>query len=145
MIDRFIAYAVAFEEAVKSDDWSQVEPFFTENAVYETDGGPPFGGKREGRAAILAFFKQSLDEFDRRFDSREGDLLEGPTEKDGAIWIKWAATYRVADAPELRIEGEERAYYDGDQIRRLDDYIPADVSEGIATFMDAHGSKLKPA
>ena len=98
MIDRFLAYAVAFEEGVKSDDWSVVEPFFTEDAVYETNNGPPFGGKREGRAAILAFFKQSLDEFDRRFDSREGDLLEGPTEKDGSVWIKFVATYRVAGA-----------------------------------------------
>lgn len=143
MIDRFLAYAVAFEEGVKSDDWSVVEPFFTEDAVYETDGGPPFAGRREGRAAVLAFFKQSLDEFDRRFDSREGELLEGPMEKDGGVFIKWAATYRVANAPELRIEGEERAFYDGDRIRRLEDYFPPDARERIAAFMDAHGSKLK--
>jgi hypothetical protein len=144
MIDRFIAYAVAFEEGIKSDDWSAVGAFFTEDAVYETNDGPPFGGKREGREAVLAFFKRSLDGFDRRFDSREGKLLEGPIEKDGAVWIKWEASYRVQNAPELRIEGEERAFYDGDRIRRLEDYIPAEVNDRIAVFMQAHGSKLKP-
>jgi hypothetical protein len=143
MVDRFIAYAVAFEQAIQSDDWSALEPFFREDAVYETNDGPPFGGSRVGRPAILAFFKQSLDEFDRRFDSREGELLEGPVEKDGAVFIRWSATYRVSGAPELRIEGEERAFYDGDRIRHLEDYIPAQVNEKIAAFMSAHGSKLE--
>ncbi len=144
MVERFIAYALAFEEAVKSDDWSGVEAFFAENAVYETFSGPPFGGRRVGREAILAFLKQSLDEFDRRFDSRDGELVEGPIEKDGGVWIKYAATYRVADAPEFRIEGEEIAFYDGDRIQRLEDRFANDVSASIAAFMEEHGSKLKP-
>ena len=33
-IDRYVAYATAFEEAYASDDWSKLEPFFTEDAVY---------------------------------------------------------------------------------------------------------------
>jgi hypothetical protein len=32
-IPRFAAYAVAFEKAYASDDWSLVEDFFTEDAV----------------------------------------------------------------------------------------------------------------
>ena len=34
-IDRYLAYAAAFEEAYASDDWSTLDPFFTEDAVYE--------------------------------------------------------------------------------------------------------------
>ena len=34
-IARFAAYAAAFEEAVASDDWSPLEPFFTDHVVYE--------------------------------------------------------------------------------------------------------------
>ena len=31
--DRYVAYAAAFEEAYASDNWAQLEPFFTEDAV----------------------------------------------------------------------------------------------------------------
>ena len=75
MIDRFIAYVMAFEAGIESDDWSPVGSFFTDDAIYATNDGPPFGGKREGREAILAFFKRSLNEFDRRFDSRDRGWL----------------------------------------------------------------------
>ena len=37
-IERFGEYAAAFEVAFEKDDWSVLEPFFTENAVYETFG-----------------------------------------------------------------------------------------------------------
>jgi len=29
-IERYLAYAAAFEEAYASDNWSKLEPFFTE-------------------------------------------------------------------------------------------------------------------
>jgi len=53
LLDRFQAYAAAFEDAYKSDDWSRLEPYFTDDAVYEIPGGPPLGVCHEGRAAIL--------------------------------------------------------------------------------------------
>ncbi len=33
--DRYQSYAEAFEETYKDDDWTRIEPFFTEDAVYE--------------------------------------------------------------------------------------------------------------
>ena len=41
MIDRFVAYAGAFEEAYASDDWLKLEPFFTEDAVSQVIAAPP--------------------------------------------------------------------------------------------------------
>ena len=35
IVDRYQAYADAFEQSYEDDDWSHVEPFFTEDAVYE--------------------------------------------------------------------------------------------------------------
>ena len=84
-IDRYLAYAAAFEEVYLSDDWSQLEPFFTEDAVYNFVAPVPFGGTYEGRAAVLAQFKNSVNGLDRRFDSRTVEVLEGPSEKDGAV------------------------------------------------------------
>ena len=50
-IDRYLAYAAAFEVAYDSDDWSVIEPFFTEDAVLEVFGEPPFAARHEGRVA----------------------------------------------------------------------------------------------
>ncbi|MBI5507025.1 MAG: nuclear transport factor 2 family protein [Deltaproteobacteria bacterium] len=140
--DRFLAYAAAFEQAFASDDWSVVAPHFTEDAVYETPGGPPFGGRHAGRAALLANFKQVLDAFDRRFASRQLEVLAGPEEREGAAWVKWRVTYTLAGAPDLRIEGEELAFFRGDQICRLEDRIPAAEGERTMAYMAAHGARL---
>lgn len=143
-IERYVAYATAFEEAYASDNWSILEPFFTEDAVYEFIAPAPFGGKYEGRAAVLAQFKNSVNGLDRRFDSRVVDVLEGPSEKDGAVWIRWAGTYTLAGTPDLRMEGEERAMFAGDRIRRLTDSITDAEAGRAGSYFAQHGTKLKP-
>ncbi len=37
ILERYQAYAAAFEESYVDDDWSRIGPYFTENAVYEGD------------------------------------------------------------------------------------------------------------
>jgi len=143
-VDRYLAYAEAFEEAYASDNWSKLEPFFTEDAVYEFVAPAPFGGKFEGRAAVLAQFKNSVNGFDRRFDSRAVEVREGPIEKDGGVWMRWAATYTLAGAPDCRMEGEERATFTGDRIRRLADSMTDAEAGRAGAYFAQHGSKLKP-
>lgn len=141
-IPRFAAYAAAFEKAFESDDWSLVAPFFAEDAVYEVPMGPPLGGRFEGREAILAYFKQVLDGFDRRFASREVALIEGPVEEGDAVRIRGTATYRADDVPPLVLELEEIVTFDGDRIRHMEDrYDPAMVQE-LLRYLDAHGETL---
>jgi hypothetical protein len=144
-IARFGEYAAAFEVAFEKDDWSVVEPYFTEDTVYETFGEPPFAGKAEGRPAVLDYLKGSLDGFDRRFDVRELESLEGPELRDGAMWMRWRVTYRVAAAPPISMEGEETATFEGDRIRRLEDRFAEDTSAKILKWMGEHGAKLKPS
>lgn len=143
-IDRYVAYATAFEEAYASDDWSKLEPFFTEDAVYEFIAPAPFGGKHEGRAAVLTQFKNSVNDLDRRFDSRAIEVLEGPNEKDGTVWVRWAGIYTLAGAPDCRMEGEERAVFAGDRIRRLADSITDAEAAHLGAYFAQHGAKLKP-
>ncbi len=143
-IDRFSEYAAAFEDVYKSDDWSVLEPYFTEDAVYEILGGPPFAGRYEGRDAILGYLKLSVNGFDRRFDTRELDLLEGPLERDGGVWMRWRVTYRVAGAPDLVLPGEETAWFEGDRIRRLEDRFGPEAGPTSQQYFEAHGEKLKP-
>jgi ketosteroid isomerase-like protein len=138
----FGAYAAAFEKAFVSDDWSLVEPFFTEDAVYEIGLDPPTGDRIEGRAAILAYFKDSVDGFDRRFESRDLSLLEGPKQDGQSVWVRGRATYRAAGVPEFVLELEETAYFEEKRICRLvDRYEPA-MKQQFSTYLSEHGAKL---
>jgi len=144
IVDRFTAYAAAFEDAYASDDWSKLDPFFTEDAVYETFADPPFGGLIEGREAIKAHFKQICAAFDRRFDSRTVELLTPPADRGGKVWFRWAAVYTLAGAPTLRMEGEETAVFEADRVRRLEDRMPAATVQSAQSYLAEHGAKLKP-
>ena len=138
----FMAYAGAFERAFASDEWSPLDPFFTEEAVYEIALDPPMGGRFEGRVAILAYFKDVLDRFDRRFESREVELVEGPKEDGDSVWVRGRATYRAQGVPEFVLELEEIAYFTGDRIRRLEDHYGPAMKQGIAAYLKEYGEKL---
>jgi hypothetical protein len=144
LIDRFQAYADAFEVAFEKDDWSVLEPYFTADAVYETRGGGPFDGRAEGRGKLIDYLKQSVSGFDRRFDERILEMTDGPEERDGQVWMRWRATYRVGDAPEIAIEGESTAHYDGDRIRLLEDAFAEGASDEVLAWMGRHAGKLRP-
>ena len=45
-LERFGQYAAAFEQAFESDDWSVLEPYFTEDAVYESSASPSLAIRR---------------------------------------------------------------------------------------------------
>ena len=141
-IAHFGAYAAAFEKAFVSDDWSLVEPFFTEDAVYEAAIDPPIGGIFEGRAAILTYFKDVLDRFDRHFESRDLALLEGPKEDGQSVWIRGSATYRAAGVPEFVLELEETAHFEDGKIRRLEDRYEPAMKQQISTYLNEYSAKL---
>ncbi len=141
-IARFQEYAAAFEQVYKSDDWSLLEPYFTEDAVYEILGGPPFAGKHEGRPALLAHLKRSVDGFDRRFETRELEILEGPELEGNSVRLRWRGSYRSPGLPELVIDGAETAVFDGDRIRRLEDRFPPEASPIMEAWFKANGSRL---
>jgi ketosteroid isomerase-like protein len=142
--DRYMAYAAAFEDAYASDDWSKLEPYFTEDAVYAFVAPAPFGGEYKGRAAVLRQFQNSVNSLDRRFDSRKVEILEGPIEKDGGVWMRWAAIYALAGAPDCRMEGEERAMFTGDRISRLEDSMSDAEAGRVGAYFAQYGAKLKP-
>ena len=142
LVTRFQEYAAAFEDFVKSDDAAVLEPFFSESAVYEIAGGEPLAGRYEGRAAILAHLKSSLDAFDRRFDSRSLVLLDGPALRDGTVWMRWRASYKTPGVPELVFDGEETVHFEEDRISRLEDKYPPESSSLIQNWFDHYRDQL---
>ena len=139
---RFQEYAAAFEDFVKTDDPSVLEPFFADDAVYEIFGGEPLAGRHEGRDAVIGYLKASLDGFDRRFGQRQLDLLKGPTLRDGVVWMSWRATYKTAGLPELLVDGEGTVEFDGDLIRRLEDRFRPEAASLIEYWFSKYGDQL---
>ncbi len=145
-IPRFAEYAAAFEKALASDEWSLVEPYFAEDAEYEVGLGPPFtpesGSCIRGRDAILAYFKQALDAFDRRFATREIVLLDGPHQEGDTVRIRGRADYTSPHAPDLSFELDEISTFAGDRISRLEDRYDAETTAAIEAYLAAHGDAL---
>ena len=134
-IPRFVAYAAAFEKAFETDDWSGLEPFFSEDAVYEI-GLPLLGASRcTGRDEILAWFPDVLDRFDRRFASRTLELIEGPKEENGAVWIKGSARYCADGIPDFVLILEETVRFKEGVIVHLEDRYCDEMAATTARFV----------
>ena len=139
----FAKYAAAFEDAYKSNDWSLIEPFFAEDAVYDVGQmPPPLGGINEGRDAILAYFDRVLNGFDRRFATRTIALVDGPREDGDTVWLRGSVVYTAPGLPDLYFELEESTTFRGDLIIRLEDRYDDATMKAVVEYANTHGAKL---
>ncbi len=134
--ERYQAYADAFEKSYEDDDWSRIEPYFTEDAVYEGDPDA------RGWEAVLAKLKGGVDNFDRKMDKRIPDF-QTPTVEGNTLKMKWTVTYQKAGAPDLVISGLETAVFEGDRIALLRDDFDPEAQKAMGEWMAAHGAKLQ--
>ena len=134
--DRYQAYADAFEESYADDDWSRIEQYFTEDAVYEGDPDA------RGREAVLAKLKGGVDGFDRKMDKRSPDF-QTPTIDGNTLVMKWTVSYEKAGAPDLVISGIETAVFEGDRIAQLRDDFDPEAQKAMGEWMAKHGAKLQ--
>ncbi|HYC53501.1 MAG TPA: nuclear transport factor 2 family protein [Candidatus Binatia bacterium] len=123
-VTTFANYAAAFERAYESDRWEEVRECFAEEAVYEVVGGGPLAGVWKGRDTIVNHLIESVNAFDRTYDSRELSVISGPEPRNGGVHVGWAATYKKAGQPDIRVEGEEEAWFRDGKIIRLKDTMP---------------------
>jgi ketosteroid isomerase-like protein len=142
-IPKFAKYAAAFETAYASRDWKTLEPFFTDDAVYEVkDVPPPLGGVATGRDAILAYFERTTDSFDRKFATRTLLLREGPRDDGDSVWIRGGVRYTAPGVSDLEFELEETVWFSGDRIRRMEDRCAAAEVAKVQDWAHAHGEKI---
>lgn len=135
-VQRFLEYAEAFEETYADDDWSRLEPFFTDDASYQ------FGDERAaGRPAMLEMLRSSVNGLDRQMDSRSADFA-APTVDGDTVHMDWKVTYTKAGCPDLVISGHETAAFEGDRIAALRDVMTPEAEAAIGTWMAEHGGKL---
>ena len=97
---RFQQYADAFEEVFESDDWSRLEPYFTEDAIYEIHAAPPFGARSEGRAHLI---------FARSKDAPTADMSALLREALPSVEGKGGGSPHIAQGGGPRLDGLEEA------------------------------------
>jgi hypothetical protein len=143
-LERFLRYAADFEETLADDDWSRLERHFSDDAVYRVEG-EPFGCELEGRPAIFAGLKKSLDGFDRRFGSRDISL-SGEPEIDGEeLRVGWVVTYHEPGSPDFVLRGRSFARVHDDRITLLVDSFDAGVVRELSDWSRETGVRLDPS
>ena len=136
ILDRYLAYAEAFEETYVDDDWSRIAPYFTEDAIYESDDVV------RGRDTVLEKLRASVNAFDRRMDQRIPDFEE-PTAEGDTVTMRWKVTYTKRGLPDLEISGHETAEFSGDQIAALRGSFDPPALKAMGEWMAAHGAVLQ--
>jgi hypothetical protein len=143
-VERFAHYAMAFEQALVSDDWSAVAECLSPDAVYETFGDAPLAGRAEGREEVVDRLRRGVAGLDRRFDLRVPSLLEGPREREGGVWMRFALSLSRAGLPDLTLTGDHTTYFHGDRIWRIEEYVPVIVCRAVKAYLTAHEGALQP-
>jgi hypothetical protein len=142
LLERFAAQANDFERTFIDDAWSRLEQYFTVDAVYETLGE---GGERfVGRPALLAALRRAVTNFDRRCDSRTLVTTDGPRQRCEEVCRTWSCRFTVSGAPDLIIEGYERALYRDDLIELLQETLTPASRANLNSWAATYGSKLAP-
>jgi hypothetical protein len=70
-----------------------------------------------------------VNEVDRTFDERRLELLGTPTVEENSIKVRWRVTYTKAGCSDVVVDGTERATFEGDRIRLLEDSIEDGVDQ----------------
>jgi len=124
-LNRFLAYAAAFENTYADDDWSRLEPFFADDAVY-TVTGLPSSCEIRGRDNILRGIRRSVDGFDRRMDSRAIVASGMPVDPGHTVTLTGFVRYRRGASPPVELQATIVAELAGERIVRMHDHFTLD-------------------
>jgi len=143
ILQQFMTYAADFEKTLIDDDWTRLERYFADDAVYEVEGSSA-ACRIQGRNAIFAGLKKSLDGFDRKFPGRDIAVLDGPHVAGDEIRMRWQVTYTKAGLPPFVLSGRGLVRYSGDRISYLYDGYDPGVDDHFAAWQRQTGVALQP-
>jgi steroid delta-isomerase-like uncharacterized protein len=144
-LERFVRFALDFELAFWSDQWSLLDAHCTEDAFRVAHCAGSLGADDRGRAAMLGGLAAGVRALDRRFDVRIPEVLAGPeTRKDG-VWMRYALRLRRDGLPELAIEGEHLARFAGGRLASIEEWLPPGTGERVDAFLREHDARLHAA
>jgi len=143
-VEQLAAYAMAFEETFADDHWERLVPHFAPDAEREVLGGRLLAFHSVGRDEVIADLRRNVADMDRRFDLRIPEVLAGPDERDGVVWMDWRLTLRRAGIPDLVVEGRHGTWHRAGAIVRIEEHVSDAVGTRVETFLATHGAALRP-
>lgn len=140
----FLNYAADFERSYISDDWNLIRGHFHDDATYTIES-PTMGCELKGFETITVGIKKSLDNFDRKFDSRE--IIPGDDLKltDNGLTISWSARYTKQDLPVYILKGKSNVNFEGEKIISLSDSFDAQTEKELAQWIEKTGYAVDPS
>jgi ketosteroid isomerase-like protein len=125
LIRQFIEQRAAFEKAYQDGDWARLEPYFSEDLVYEVMN-MPFHCVIKGRHAVIAGLRRSIERFDRLCQRTVG-LGAMVFEEGGNVLVHGGIRFQRGGSPPIESGLWEIATYRDGLIERLIDvYDPGD-------------------
>ncbi len=143
-LDVFLAYAADFEKSFVDDEWSRLERFFDDDAVYRIESNA-FGCEITGPTEILAGMKKSLDGLDRRFDGRKITITDGPHAGEDDLRVTWVVTYSKEGLPSFDLHGASYARVRDGRIQLLVDSYDDAVAEALDAWVRETGFEVDPS
>ncbi|MEL6530169.1 MAG: nuclear transport factor 2 family protein [Pseudomonadota bacterium] len=143
MMERWQAWIAAFDKAVETDDWQELDQFLTPDVTY-TVSGVPFACSLAGRAAVLGGFRKSIANFDRHFDQRWWFGVGVRVFDPGTVTARAMGVYRLGDKPLLHFSARSMWRFEGDRIVAMNDWYDlaeSDVQNALA-WLGEHAPDL---
>jgi len=141
IIDRYRAYAEAFEATYLDDDWSRLERYFTKDVTFRSFYTADI--MVVGRQAVIEQLRADVESFDRKFDERHLEFVGEPRAAGGRVAMQWKMTYAKAGAPDLVLLGTERATFAGDLIALLEGAYAPDTFGEFGAWLGKYGEFLR--
>jgi hypothetical protein len=144
ILTHFLAYAGDFEKSYKDDEWTRLNQYFTDDAVYEVKGLGT-NCRLQGPTAIFKGIKKSLDGFDRRFDSRKIDITSAPVVEGDTMRVGWVVTYEKKGLAPFPLRGRSEARYRDGKIAYLGDSYDAAMAADAVEWMKTNSFEFDPS
>lgn len=143
MLETWEHWIAAFNEACETDDWTFAPRFLTEDVVYVV-AGAPFACELRGRDAVVAGFRKSVTNFDRKFDRRNWEAVDLKVWSDHAVTALAKGDYVSGDKPPITFSAKSAWFFREGKISLMTDIY--DLSEVNAMraleWLARHGAEM---
>jgi hypothetical protein len=145
MINHWLKYAAAFEDAIDDNDWAPVADCFHPQATYvrHSDDERLHTPEVKGNTDIAANFASSVEQFDRRFTSRNLSNVHIASVNKSDLHHEFNITYKADGLPDLEFSGHENYVFDSEGlIVSLEEVISPGVGTKVVGWLMQHAAKL---
>jgi hypothetical protein len=145
MIGNWLNYAAAFEKAIDNKEWAQVIDCFHSEGTYTrySDDERLHTPQVKGNKNITANFETSVEQFDRRFTSRNIRNVKLACVDDFDLKHHFHIIYKADGLPDFEFSGYENYIFDNQGlIVSLEEVIAPGVGTKLIEWLMHHGAKL---